>query len=300
MRLCGLIAFCLCAVLAQGAASGQSVAQAGDAPGAGDGFERFDDALRFAENSFIYGDYRYVVQVLNHRLLPTPPEGVEPRSLIRAYTLLGTAAHFESLGDIADSAFLEILLRDPRFRLDPLLYPPRVIERFEAVREANAERLDALIAEDQVNPVVYVEREVTEQSMFVSMLPFGYGFFASDRDIEGLSYAIAESGFGGAMIGLFLANEIARGRDGYFEDTTRARNRGTAQVVMASAFTATVLANAIHGAVTHDRSRRVNFRTLTEPPPELRDDASSSRSPRTAVLSAARCGPTSSSCPGAT
>lgn len=243
-----------------------------------DGFDGFEEALRFAENSFIYGDYLDVVQVLEPRLLPAAPAGVEDTVLIRAYTLLGTAAHFETLDEVAESAFLELLLRDPRFRLDPLLYPPRVIERFEGVREANSERLDALLAEDEPGAVVYVEREVTEQSLFVSILPFGYGFFASDRDVAGMSYAIAEAGFGAAMIGLFLTNELARGDDGYFDDAERARNRGRAQIAMASAFSATVLANIIHGAVTHDRTRRVDFRTLTEPPPELSDDRSRSRS----------------------
>jgi hypothetical protein len=37
----------------------------------------------------------------------------------------------------------------------------------------------------------------------------------------------------------------------------------------------------VHGAVTHDRSRRLSYRTLTEPPPELRDEGGdSSRRPR--------------------
>lgn len=265
----------------------RAVAQEGrpdDGP-ATDAFASFDDALRFAENSFVYGDYADVVRALEPRLLPRARDGADVRALVRAYTLLGTAAHFETAGPdgdamaaIADAAFLELLLLDPRFRLDPLLYPPRVIERFESVREANRDRLDALIDDADVSAVVYYERDVREQSRLVSMLPFGYGFFASDRDVAGMSYAIAESALGGTMIGLFLANEVARGDDGFFDDPERARNRGTAQIATASAFTALIVANALHGALTHDRSRRVEYRTLTEPPPELLREPGDSRS----------------------
>jgi len=242
---------------------------------------RFEEALRFAENAYVYGDYIEVVQALRPRLLPAGPEDVDLGTLVRAYTLLGTSAQFCEMGDVADASFLEILLRDPRFRLDPLLYPPLVIARFDAVREANEERLQDLLVEQDAGATVYLEREVRSQSRLVSMMPFGYGFFASDRDVAGMSYAIGEAALGGAMLTLFLANEVARGDDGYFQDPARARARGRAQIAMASGFSALLLANLIHGALTHERTQRVEFRTLTEPPAELdparRSSHSSSR-----------------------
>lgn len=233
-------------------------------------------ALDFAENAFVYGDYENVVEVLAPLLLPEAPTDADERVLIRAYTLLATSAHFEMLGPhpaemaaLADAAFLEVLLIDPRYRLDPLLYPPRVIARFEAVRTANAERLDAMLGEGDSDAVVYVEREVRAQSRFVSMLPFGYGFFTSGRTGAGLGYALSEAALGGTMVGLFIANEVARGSDGFVPDAERARNRGTAQVVSSSLFCAVVLVNMIHGAVAHDPIGQVEYRTLPEAPPEL-------------------------------
>lgn len=233
-------------------------------------------ALEFAENAFVYGDYENVVEVLAPLLLPSAPEDADERILIRAYTLLATSAHFEMLGPrpaemaaLADAAFLEVLLIDPRYRLDPLLYPPRVIARFEAVRAANAERLDAMLGEGDGDAVVYVEREVRAQSRFVSMLPFGYGFFTSGRTGAGLGYALSEAALGGTMLGLFVANEVARGPDGFVPDATRARNRGTAQVASSALFCAVLLANVIHGAVAHDPMGQVEYRTLPEAPPEL-------------------------------
>ncbi len=240
----------------------------------------FEDAFDFAQNSYLYGDYGDVVQTLRPILLPAAPADAESATLIRAYTLLGTAAHFETEGATADDAFLQVLLRDPRFQLDPLLYPPRVIERFEAVRDANSERLNALLAEDEVSAIVYVEHQIREQSRLVSMLPFGYGFFASDRDVVGLGYAVSEGALGAAMIGLFLSNEIARGRDGFFAEPERARNRGTAQLITASAFTTLVIANIIHGAVTHEDTRRTEFRVLDEAPPGLEQSSTSRSRPR--------------------
>ncbi len=241
-------------------------------------FATFDEALQFAENSFLYGDYLDVVQTLWNRLLPEPPEDSDPETLVRAYTLLGSAAHFEDMGRIADEAFLEVLRRDPEHRLDPLLYPPRVIERFESVRDANSEELDELRGSDMEASTLYIQQEVREQSILVSMLPFGYGFFTSDRDAQGVGYLIGETLLGATMIGLYASNEVARTEDGYYAEPQRARNRGRAQRAVAGGFTALVLINAVHGALTHESSRRLSYRTLTEPPPELQDeDRTSSR-----------------------
>lgn len=240
------------------------------------GFATFDEALEFAENSYLYGDYLDVVQTLWTRLLPEPIADAEEDDLVRAYTLLGTAAHFEDMGRIADDAFLEVLRRDPDHRLDPLLYPPRVIERFESVRELNSAELAELRGPDERSSTLYIQQEVREQSMLVSMLPFGYGFFTSDRDAQGVGYLIGETLLGATMIGLYASNELARTEDGFYEDPGRAENRGRAQRAIAGGFTALVLINAIHGAVTHDRSRRLSYRTLTEPPPELRDEGGES------------------------
>jgi hypothetical protein len=241
-------------------------------------FATFDEALQFAENSFLYGDYLDVVQTLWNRLLPEAPIESAAETLVRAYTLLGTAAHFEDMGRIADEAFLEVLRRDPEHRLDPLLYPPRVIERFESVRDSNSEELDELRESDTDTSTLYIQQEVREQSILVSILPFGYGFFTSGRDAQGVGYLIGETLLGATMIGLYASNEIARTEEGYYVEPERARNRGRAQRAVAGSFTTLVLINAIHGALTHERSRRLSYRTLTEPPPELReDDAGSSR-----------------------
>jgi hypothetical protein len=245
------------------------------------GFATFDEALQFAENSYLYGDYLDVVQTLWTRLLPEPVADASDDVLVRAYTLLGTAAHFEEQGRIADDAFLEVLRRAPDIRLDPLLYPPRVIERFEAVRDANVDELDEVRGPDERRSTLYIQQEVREQSLLVSMLPFGYGFFTSDRDAQGVGYLIGETLLATTMIGLYASNELARSVDGFYEDPERAENRGRAQRAIAGGFTGLVLINAVHGAVTHDRSRRLSYRTLTEPPPELRDEGGdSSRRPR--------------------
>ncbi len=235
-----------------------------------------EETIRFAENSFVYGDYADVVSTLEPLLLPTPPP-LDDNTLVRAFTLLGTAAHFEGLGELADRAFLELLLVDPRFRLDPLLYPPPVIARMDTVREENAALVEALLAEETAASTVYFEQSVHEQSLLVSMLPFGYGFLASDREGAGLGYLVSESVLGVSMLSLYLSNEIARDADGFYARPDRARNRRRAQYVLATGFTAVVVANIIHGAATHDQARRVDYRTLTEPPPEYRRDAPQSR-----------------------
>lgn len=271
LRRLATVCVVACVCVGMPAAAQVSAPKQDEAPVAWDSFE---DALDFAQNSYLYGDYGDVVTTLAPVLLPEAPDGVSDPTLVRAYTLLGTAAHFEDEGPIADDAFLEVLLRDPRFQLDPLLYPPRVIERFERVRETNAHRLEALTEERDLGSVVYIQREVREQSRLVSMLPFGYGFFTSDRELAGFGYAVSEGALGATMFGLFLSNEFARGRDGFFAEPERARNRATAQLVVSSAFTALVIVNMVHGAVTHDQSMRSQYRVLDEPPADFEDGPS--------------------------
>ncbi|MCB9507596.1 MAG: hypothetical protein H6698_06775 [Myxococcales bacterium] len=241
----------------------------GAASGAIETLEQLESALRFAENAFVYGDYPDVVATLEPLLSAPEIPDADRAALVRGHTLLGTAAHFTGREAVADAAFLAALRLEPRLRLDPLVVPPRVIERLEAVRAAHAVELDALIAESTAATTVYVEREVREQSRLVSMLPFGYGFLASERPRPGLAYLVSETALGVGMVSMYLSNEVARDASGFFDNPERARRRGTAQLALASAFCSLVVVNVAHGLATHSDTERVQYRRLSEPPPEI-------------------------------
>jgi hypothetical protein len=226
-----------------------------------------DAALRFAENAFVYGDYVDVVSTLEPAV--ADPGDAEPSTMLRAYTLLGTAAHFVGRGDLADAAFLAALRIEPRHRLDPLVVPPRVIERFDAVRAANAAELDERAAALDERVTIYIQRDVYEQSRLVSIAPFGYGFLSSGRRRTGVVYLATQAVTGATMAGLYFSNELARDADGFFANASRARARGTAQQISAGLFSSLLLANIIHGARAHRRAARVEYRMLPGHPDDL-------------------------------
>lgn len=224
-----------------------------------------DRILSFANDAFIYGDYRAVRDILQPLLRPEPMPLAVP-VLIEAWTLDGVSAFFLGERSDADEAFLEILLLDPRLRLDPLLYPAPVISRFDRVREANAERLDPLLGTEGEESIVYIESRVREQPILLSMMPFGYGFFSMERDVLGVTYLLSQATLGAASASLFLLNESARDARGFFPEADRAERRQRAQIGTGVAFLGLVALNAIHGALLHPRDGLIEYRTLTAPP----------------------------------
>ncbi|MFT4702806.1 MAG: hypothetical protein ACI81R_000493 [Bradymonadia bacterium] len=231
--------------------------------------QTFLGALRFAENSFVYGDFDDVVGTLEPVVFPPPPS-VEDDRLVRAYTLLGVSAHFEDDGSVSDRAFLELLRIAPDLRLDPLLYPPVVIERFDSVRRDNAAELgDLALPAGELGSAIYVEKEVTTQPLAVSASPFGIGFLASGRTRTGMTYLVSETALTSVMIGMYFGNEYDRNRDGSFSNPQVARRRGLVQRVSAGALVAVVTTNVLHGVLTHQQAQRVSYRTSTEAPEGL-------------------------------
>lgn len=259
-----MLGICLLVGVVRAAASQPVVGEPSDAQAL-----VFEDAMRGAENAFLYGDFDEVVARLEPVMLPRPPVAEDDR-LLRGYTLLGVSAQFEGSDTLADTAYLAALRVDPLFRLDPLMFPPTVIERFEAVREANRAELDALVAPTEQRPTLYVVERVDTQPLAVSMMPFGIGFLASERYGAGAAYLAAQTTSAALMTSMYLANEYGRNADGSFDNAARARRRGTVQRASAGTLVALVLTNVIHGGLSHGAARRVSYRTLSEPPPAMR------------------------------
>ncbi|TVR02234.1 MAG: hypothetical protein EA398_08420 [Deltaproteobacteria bacterium] len=234
-------------------------------------------AVRFAQDAFVYGDYRAVRERVDPLLRPEPMP-LSDVLLVELWTLDGVSAFFLGERGDADVAFLEVLRLDPRARLDPLLYPAPVVSRFERVREDNAEELAERLGDQPEEAIIYIESRVREQPLLVSMMPFGYGFFSMDRDVLGVTYLIAQSALGVASASLFILNETSRDDRGFFPDVDRAERRQRAQVGTGIAFFSVMALNVLHGALLHPREGLVDYRTLTAPPdPAASPDRRSSR-----------------------
>lgn len=243
-------------------------------------FDSFEEAADYAENAWIFGDYALVVQTLTTWLLPQPPTHAELDLdlVVRSYGRLGASAFFGGQTDVAAAAFLQLLLIEPRAELDRLVYPAQVIRLFEQVRTDNAALLEPLIGESAVgDEAVYIERTIREQSMLVSMLPFGWGLYAADRPGSATGYMVSQLATGVTSAGLFIANEAIRGADGTFARPGSARTRQQVQVASGWFFIALVAANALHGALVHEQMRTIDYIRLDAPPDELQSRSSPRR-----------------------
>ena len=224
-------------------------------------FASFSDALQFADDAWVFGDYDLVIRVLESRLLPSPPP-VDEGVLVHAWSRLGSSAYYEENEELAYTCFLELLRLDSSHTLDRLLFPAQVIAFFERVRSENAASLEVSAPAASSGDTIYLVRSSTRQSRLVSALPLGYGFFTQDRDIEGTVYLLGEAALGIASVWLYIANETSRDAAGYYADPGLAERRQRAQVGTGIAFFALLAANVLHGALTHPAETDFEYQTL--------------------------------------
>lgn len=238
------------------------------------GFADYISALEFAENAFAFGDYRQVIRVLTPWLMPSPVDATTARNRADGYGWLAAAAWFENRPMEAREVLRTGLRVDPSMALDPLIFPPELVQFYREVREEMQPELTE-ISDNSGDNVVYIESRVVEHSIWVSMIPFGYGMFANGRSDWGIAYAFTEVSLLAVTTGLFWANYAERRASddprnplGY-PDPNRAALRRRIHVATGWALLGVITANVLHGALTHERAREVQYRTLTGPPDRL-------------------------------
>jgi hypothetical protein len=195
---------------------------------------------------------------------------------------LGVSAHFVGNLDLAERAFLNLLRLDPSWELDPFVFPPEAISFFDGLKEEHADEFTTESEGDA--STVFVESRVREQSILVSMLPFGYGLITNGETEWGVFYALTESALLATTVSMFWLNRANRvpseslTTDFGYEDPELARRRQRIQIGTGVAFLALLTTNVIHGALAHDKEKDVRYRTLDSPPEEFNDSDSRDRS----------------------
>ena len=235
-----------------------------------DTFATFEQRLIFAQNAFEYFDSAACsIEVLVEVLLPEPPP-LSNGLLTDGYELLAIVAYYEGDTELAEEAFVHLLRVSPNHTLDPLQYPPDVILYLDEIRERYAEQLGTGEPSNGLaGETIYIESRYREQPLLVSLLPFGYGFFAQDRDVTGLAYLIGETTLILSSAALYLMKEGMRDEQGYVPDADRANRLRTAHISIGWTALVLIAINVVHGALDHRPISDVEFRTLSEPPPEL-------------------------------
>ncbi|HXQ27701.1 MAG TPA: hypothetical protein VN848_00400 [Gemmatimonadales bacterium] len=78
----------------------------------------------------------HTASVLLRRVVATAPRGRSPGELEPALAYLGASEWFEGLRDSAVAAFRTLVILDPRYRLNELVFPPELTGAFADVRRA--------------------------------------------------------------------------------------------------------------------------------------------------------------------
>lgn len=235
------------------------------------GFLEYEEALIHAENAFAFGDYETVIETLEPWLYPQPRRDAATVNTIHGYMWLGASAWFTDNLEDAERYFTAGLLQHPTMALDPMVFPPALINFFNTVRDDLDLQLPEVRNGADSN-TLYIESRVSEHPIWVSMLPFGYGMFVNNKPEWGAFYALTEGALLTVSTVTFWANYAKRlpsddpDHPMGYADPARAKMRKRLHIATGATFLGIVVINAIHGALVHKQTRQVQYRTLSAPP----------------------------------
>lgn len=213
--------------------------------------ENGEAILQRARNLYEYGDYDKVVKLLERAL----SVGKFDESQIAAvHELAGICSFILQNKTKAREHFLQLLMRAPDTKLDPLYVPPIIIDFFEEVRKENREMLEAIRAhlarqkqererqERMANMAVKVKNPY-----FVNFIPFGAGQFQNEEQIKGGLFLSGEALLLSLNIAAYFVSDGLKGKDGRYS-AADAEDARSWRIVQYSAMGALVLV-AVGGVI---------------------------------------------------
>ena len=150
-----------------------------------------------AVNSFKYQDFDNAVPQLRTLLYPTPRVDRRREWQVREY--LGASLWWVGSKNEANDEFTALLVRDATHKLDPAVYPPKMIADFETLRD-NLVRLGVIKNVAQAPEPLDLAQPPPFGLMFV---PFGVGQFANHSPGKGAAFLTREAAW------RISSNEIA-------------------------------------------------------------------------------------------
>ncbi len=214
-----------------------------------------EDEIRRAKNLYDYGNHQKVVErlerALDLQMFTKTDQKQEALALIGVSSLI--------LGDEsrAGRVFLDLLRLDPDFRLNPVLYPPAIIDFVERIREENQEELQAILMKNgQEEPVEPEEpppavQIVEKHPYYINFIPFGAGQFQNDQDAKGALFLSAEIVTLGVNVTSFFVARSLEGSDGKYSasNARQARDWTIAQYSALGAFVLLAVGGVIDAAL---------------------------------------------------
>ena len=194
-----------------------------------------------AVNSFKYQDFDNAVPQLRALLYPTPR--VDRRREWQAREYLGAALWWVGSKNEANDEFTALLVRNSAHKLDPAVYPPKMVADFGALR-GNLVRLGVIKLDAQApEPSDGVEQPPPFGLMFV---PFGVGQFANHSPGKGAAFLAAEIVLAGVSGTFYYLNQ----RDGLRGPGHMTTVNQVTQLSAGAAFFAVALTGVIEAVVS--------------------------------------------------
>ena len=222
--------------------------EAAAASGAGGG-AAVDPKVAFDEavNSFKYQDFDNAIPQLRGLLYPTPRVDRRREWQVREY--LGASLWWSGSRNEANDEFTALLVRDAAHKLDPAVYPPKMISEFEALR-TNLIRLGIIKADaPEQNPLEMTTEAAPLGLMFV---PLGVGQFANHSPGKGAAFMATEVVLAGLSGAFYLINQ----RDGLKGPGHMTTVNQAVQLSAGGAFFAVAIAGIVEAVVSWNPAAR--------------------------------------------
>lgn len=172
--------------------------------------EAVNAAFENAINAFKYQDFDAAVPQLRALLYPVIRLDFRRELLVREY--LASSLWWQGKREEAMDEFTALLVKNPRARLDPAQYPPKMVSDVEG-RRKRLQETGVIRDLDATPPIEPGPALRAAAPLPLAFLPFGAGQFANGQSGKGWAFLAAEVALAGVSAGMYLANAEA-GRSG--------------------------------------------------------------------------------------
>jgi hypothetical protein len=165
------------------------------------------------------GDYSTAVETIHPLLYPRITLASE-ESVIEAHRLLALSYLFLKKEDAAAEEVTAVLEMRPRFKLDPIVDPPKAVAFFDNVRKQQEDKLREIrerqrLEEERLRKeadarrlaerMFVSERKVIVNSRLVAALPFGIGQWQNRERKKAIFFGVSEATVGALSLATWIA-----------------------------------------------------------------------------------------------
>ena len=158
----------------------------------------YDEAV----NAFKYQDFDSALPLLKGLLYPSTKLDRRREWQVREY--LGAALWWTGNKGAASDEFTALLVRDPPHKLDPAVYPPKMVGDFDNLR-VNLIRIGVIKADAKPQQEPLDDRAMPPP-LGLMFVPLGVGQFANREPIKGTAFLLAEAGLAAVSVTYYLQN----------------------------------------------------------------------------------------------